>query len=159
MGKGLASVYLARPQMTVIAALRDPTDANTQALSSLPTGDGSKLLVVGLDSTDEHAPATAIQALQTKHGISKLDVVIANAGLLKDFSTLAEVPLAAVQQHMMINGYAVVLLFQACLPLLAQSQAPKFVAVSTFLASIGGMGEDFPPMAAYGYAFLSQRAH
>jgi norsolorinic acid ketoreductase len=77
-------------------------------------------------------------------------VVIANAGISKDYDSVATVSLEAVKEHVEVNEYGPLLLFQAVLPLLNASPYPKFVALGTPISSISGMESRPFPMAAYG---------
>ncbi|EHK98435.1 NAD(P)-binding Rossmann-fold containing protein [Glarea lozoyensis ATCC 20868] len=149
LGKGLVSAYLARPNSIVIAAVRDVSSASAKALNDLPKGASSKLIIVKIDSLDEGSPATAIKSLQVDYAIAHLNVVIANAGILNDYSTVATVPLAAVKEHTAVNSYGPLLLFQATLPLLEKSEKPKFISIGSPMSSIGGIESRPFAMAAY----------
>ena len=72
------AAYLARDNTIVIAAVRSVASADS--LKTLPKGQGSRLIIVPLDSSNEQAPAKAVQLLSTQ-GIDHIDVVIANAGI------------------------------------------------------------------------------
>ncbi|KAI1631160.1 hypothetical protein F4809DRAFT_189748 [Biscogniauxia mediterranea] len=80
LGKALLKLYLAKPDHVVIGANRDPSLPASQALSSLPTGTGSRLIVVKIDATVESDSAKATQELAAE-GIDHLYLVIANAGI------------------------------------------------------------------------------
>ncbi|KAL2000898.1 hypothetical protein VTN02DRAFT_2486 [Thermoascus thermophilus] len=151
LGKGLLETYLARPRHTVIGAVRDPSAATATALHDLPKGPSSSLILVKIDSASETDAHAAVTELQSAHGIRSLDLVIANAGILKEFPRVEAVQPAAMLEHYQVNVVAPVLLFQATLPLLLQSSAaPKFVAIGSSAGSIGGMELRPYPNAAYG---------
>ncbi|RDW75240.1 hypothetical protein BP6252_06382 [Coleophoma cylindrospora] len=150
IGLGLIQVYLARPNTTTIAAVRDPDHPTSQALSALPHGANSKLILVKLDSASPTDAADAITTLQTQHNITSLDVVIANAGIAKVQPLVRELQLADLEEHNHVNVSGPVLLFQATLPLMLKAAAPKFVGISSSAASIAAMGERYFPNAAYG---------
>jgi len=158
-----------RPSTTVIAAVRDPSDHTTIALSDLATDSSSKLIVVKIDSRSETDAATAIQLLQTTHGISHLDVVIANAGIAKTYDNIsalscAHISIQDMHEHFTTNAIGPLVLFQACLPLLEKSKLPKFVGMTTFASSLATM-ESVPfPNAAYGPSkaslnYLARKIH
>lgn len=149
IGRGLTSAFLARPNTTVIAAVRDPSHPTSQSFHSLPTGPSSKLITVKLDSASPTDPQTAVTHLQDQ-GITHLDVVIANAGISKDFSRVHEVPIHSLKEHIDVNALGPVYLFQAVYPLLQKSNRPIFVGVGSPLGSIGGMEMRPYPSAAYG---------
>ncbi|KAH7317783.1 hypothetical protein BKA65DRAFT_108015 [Rhexocercosporidium sp. MPI-PUGE-AT-0058] len=147
IGKGLLEIYLARPSHTVIAAVRDPSTADS--LSTLPKGKDSTLIIVKIDSASETDPAAAVSLLKTKHNITSLDIVIANAGISNAAPCpVSTVPLSAIQTHLQINGLAPVLLFQAVFPLLGKGA--KFVYTSSAMATIGGMELRPYPLSPYG---------
>ncbi|KAF2259786.1 putative aflatoxin biosynthesis ketoreductase nor-1 [Lojkania enalia] len=161
LGKAFVETYLARPNNTVVAAVRNVGTADS--LKQLTVGEGSKLIIVGLDAADPEAAKKAVAELQAQ-GIDKLDVVIANAGISTSFDPIATVPFEAVKQHVEVNGYGPLLLFQAVLPLLEKSSNPKFAALGTPMASITGMESRPYPMGAYGISkvmlhWMSRKIH
>ncbi|KAK7542634.1 putative aflatoxin biosynthesis ketoreductase nor-1 [Phyllosticta citribraziliensis] len=147
IGKGLTATYLSRDNTTVIAAVRNVASADS--LNDLPKGQGSSLVIVPLDSSDEQAPAKAVQLLLSK-GITHIDVVIANAGISDDFSPIATLSGSVIKQHVEVNAYGPLFLFQAVLPLLNESKNPKFVALGSPIGSIGNMESRPFQMSAYG---------
>ena len=104
-------------------------------LSTLLKGPSSTLIVVKIDNASEPDVAVAIEQLQSAHKITALDIVIANAGMCTELPTVAEVRLASIQEHILVNAFGPLVLFQAVLPLLQKAQNPKFVAVSSAAAS------------------------
>ncbi|KAJ5487065.1 hypothetical protein N7530_001365 [Penicillium desertorum] len=150
IGRGLTETFLARSNSTVIAAVRDPVGASSQTLQSLPKGESSRLLVVKVDSKSPTDPTAAIETLQREHGIDHIDVVIANAGISEDFSAVHEVSIPVLQEHVEVNGYGPIYLYQAVYPLLKKSKKPTFVGVGSPIGSIGGMEQRPYPCAAYG---------
>ncbi|KAK8256032.1 hypothetical protein IWZ00DRAFT_541569 [Phyllosticta capitalensis] len=147
IGKGLVAAYLARDNTIVIAAVRSVASADS--LKTLPKGQGSRLIIVPLDSSNEQAPAKAVQLLSTQ-GIDHIDVVIANAGIAEETGLIAEVTGDVVRKHVEVNAWGPLFLFQAVLPLLNAAKNPKFVAVGSPLGSAGVM-ESYPgPFFAYG---------
>ncbi|KAJ5522422.1 hypothetical protein N7527_006537 [Penicillium freii] len=150
IGRGLVETFLARSNTTVIAAVRDPASAPSQSLQSLSKGGSSRLIVVKIDAKSPTDPATAVETLQTEHSIDHIDVVIANAGISEDFSPVHEVSVPVIQQHVEVNAYGPIYLYQAVYPLLKKSTKPTFVGVGSPLGSIGGMEQRLFPNAAYG---------
>ncbi|KAK3177236.1 hypothetical protein OEA41_008565 [Lepraria neglecta] len=135
VGHGLKAAYLARPNSTVIEAVRDPEHTTSKALSTFLKGPSSTLIVVKIDSASEPDIAAAIEQLQSAHKITALDVVIANTGICTELPTVAQVKFASIQEHILVNAFGPLVLFQAVLPLLQKAQSPKFVAVSSAAAS------------------------
>ncbi|KAJ5115666.1 hypothetical protein N7456_000014 [Penicillium angulare] len=150
IGRGLVETFLARSNITVIAAVRDPASASSQSLQSLPKGESSVLVTVKIESTSPTDPEAAVEILTKDHGIDHLDVVIANAGISDDFSTVHEVPIPVLRHHIEVNSYGPIYLYQAVYPLLKKSKTPTFVGVGSPLGSISGMEQRPYPCAAYG---------
>jgi norsolorinic acid ketoreductase len=139
-----------RPDTTVISGVRDVESTSSKAISSLPTAQNSRAIVVHIDSLSESSAKDAIKVLESKHGITKLDVVIANAGITNFYGPAIDTPLSEVRNHFEVNTVGALALFQATWHLLQAAPKPKFVAVTTGLASIGDMGSMPMPVTAYG---------
>lgn len=139
IGRGLVQLLLQKPSTTVIAAVRDPSHPTSKALTDLPKGAGSQLVVVKLDSEVETDAAAAVAKL-AERGITSLDVVIANAGIAQGGSSVRNTSVANTQKHFNVNVLGPLTLFQATADLLKQASktgSPKFIAVSTIIGSIG----------------------
>jgi norsolorinic acid ketoreductase len=147
LGYGLAETFLARPNHIVIGAVRNPSTAT--ALKELPTGEGSSLLVVKIESVSETDPATAIEDIKSQ-GITALDIVIANAGISEVFPPVHEVKLPDLLKHLQVNVFGVILLFKAVRPLLLAAKQPKFVTIGTSAASLSEMATRNFPNSVYG---------
>jgi norsolorinic acid ketoreductase len=139
-----------RPDTTVIAGVRDLESASSKAINSLPTGQNSRVIVVHIDNLSESSAKDSIKVLESKHGIAKLDVVIANAGITNFYGPAIDTPLSEVRNHFEVNTIGALALFQATWPLLQAAPKPKFVVITTGLASIGDMGSMPMPVTAYG---------
>ncbi|KAJ6128189.1 hypothetical protein N7471_009406 [Penicillium samsonianum] len=151
IGRALVSKYLARDNVTVIAAVRNPSSSEATSLSDLPKGESSRIILVKIDASSDTDAKTAVESLSS-HGVSALDIVIANAGVFDTtaFTTVAESSIAQIQAHIDVNTFGPVRLFQATLPLLQKSSSARFVLISTLLSTIGGM-QDIPlKIAPYG---------
>lgn len=131
----------------MIAAVR--TLSNSASLKELPVGEGGKLIIISIDSEDQSAASKAVSELQSQ-GIEKVDVVIANAGISYTYEPVAQLKFETLKNHVDVNAYGPFFLFQAVLPLLEKASKPKFVAIGTPVASIGGMESRPYPMAGYG---------
>ncbi|PNP85011.1 hypothetical protein FNYG_01536 [Fusarium nygamai] len=79
----------------------------------------------------------AMNFLKLDHGITNLDLVIANAGMSKYFGTAEATPAKEMMDHFKINSVAPLLVFQATWPLLHATKAPKFVTISSGAGSLG----------------------
>ena len=150
IGKGIVSELLLRSETTVIAAVRNPQDDTSKALDRLPKSENSRLILIKIDSGSETDAQAAAETIQKDLGITRLDVLIANAGISKYYGPAATTPALEVKEHFTVNALGPLLLFQAFWPLLQHSPEPKFVAVSTGAASLTDMGTLPLPVAAYG---------
>jgi NAD(P)-dependent dehydrogenase (short-subunit alcohol dehydrogenase family) len=130
LGKGLLELYLARPNHIVIAANRDPTHATSKDLTNLPTDTGSRLILVKVDASNESDALEAVKQLSAE-GIDHLDLVIANAGISYTWPKVSDLNISDLQAHIETNVYGVVWLYQATLPLLLNSNNPKWVTIGT----------------------------
>ncbi|PVH81113.1 norsolorinic acid reductase-like protein [Cadophora sp. DSE1049] len=130
LGKGLLELYLAKPDHIVIAANRDPENAASKALAKLPTGSGSRLIVVKVDASIETDALEAVKTL-TSQGIDHIDIVIANAGVSYAWPKVSELKIEDLQGHLVPNVFGVVWLYQATLPLLLKAERPKFATIGS----------------------------
>jgi norsolorinic acid ketoreductase len=114
--------------------------------------------VLKLDCASTTDAAAAVKELQSVHGLSHLDVVVANAAIAANYGPASTMQLEHLQAHMMTNTYSVLLLFQATRPLLQQA-APgqaKFVFIGAPISTITEMeGCARAPLAAYGVTKLA----
>ena len=149
IGLGLTAALLKRPDTIVVAAVRNPSSA--ASLSQLPTASSSRVIIVKIDSQALEDPANAVAELQSKHDITKLDTVIANAGISDIYAPAATTSIAETQRHMEVNFIGPLVLFQAVLPLLEKSTNPKFVGITSGIGSIADMGRWAQiPVTSYG---------
>jgi norsolorinic acid ketoreductase len=158
------SAYLARPNHVVVAGLRDPLGASSKELESLPHGPGSELILVAIDSSSQTDAKSAVEQMVSKHGIKKLDMVTANAGISKYFGKATLTPAEEMLDHFTVNTIAPLLLFQACAPLLQAASAPKFVVVSSGAGSLSNVVNLPVENTAYGASkaavnFVTRRIH
>ncbi|KAK3903541.1 hypothetical protein C8A05DRAFT_32721 [Staphylotrichum tortipilum] len=132
IGRGLLELYLARPDHTVIAAVRDPSHATAQELAALPRHvSGTSLVVTKLDLTVPSDPAAAAADLVARHGIRRVDILVANAGIALKWVEVAEVTPDDIQQHVDVNVHGFVRLFQAFRPVLETASHPKWVTIGS----------------------------
>lgn len=151
LGKYLLSIYLSRPNHIVIAANRDPSHATSKALADLPIGSGSRLIVVKTEATVESDPAKAVKELIAQ-GIDHLDLVIANAGLAKEYPKVSELKIADLLIHLAPNVFGMVWLYQAMLPLLHKATNPKWVTMGSAAGSLEASALYYPVLS---HAILS----
>ncbi|KAH0355485.1 NAD(P)-binding protein, partial [Aureobasidium melanogenum] len=135
----------------IFACIRNFTPDTTEILSSLPVGHESYVALISIDATVPLHAKLAVETITRIHGYDHVDVVIANSGIANYYGTAAETPLEALRTHLEVNTIGPLALFQAFLPLLMKSPNPRFVAMSTGVASMGEMeATQLMPVTAYG---------
>lgn len=158
------TILLNRPNVTVIAAVRDLTHPTSKALEDLPKPDSSRLILIKIDSAlDADAKQAAVE-LESDYEISTIDVLIANAAIATVMPTVASVSVADLKLHFAINAVAPVVLFQAFLPYLERSKNPKFINIGSGGGSISEIEKRNFPSAAYGTSkaalhYLTRKVH
>lgn len=169
IGRGLVASLLRREKSIVIAGVRNPRGATAESLGELHRGEGSKLIVVGIDAESyvhfispslpctmllmlsicrDTSACLAISTLQSTHSITHLDVVIANAGKAQSFIPTASLDMSLARELFEINTLGPLRLFQAVLPLL--KPGAKFLVMSSATGSIAGALEMPFGVGAYG---------
>lgn len=136
IGKGFVAQFLQQPSDIVVAALRDVSEESSKSLATLPKGHGSKLILVKIDSTIDEDAAAAVDILQNKHGITSLNVVIANAGIFHPGTSVLQSSMNSLRDQVQVNTVGPLALLQATASLLKASTQPIFVVLSAFLGSI-----------------------
>lgn len=162
IGRGLADIVLSRPNTTLVALVRDVEHTTSQSLAANKSGaSNTKVVVLPYEGSSEAAASNAVSALAS-HGITSIDVVVANAGAILTRGPVTSLSVAAMTEHMAINCTAAVLLLQATLPLLHAAKEqhgadeaicyePKFIAISSAIGSTGLIDKHLHAQApAYG---------
>lgn len=154
----MIAAFLQRPNSIVVACVRN-VESSTKSLNELPKAQNSSLIVVKLDCASETDAAEAAKELQTVHGLTHLDVVVANAAIAENYGPASTMQLEHLQNHMMINTYSVLLLFQATRILMQQApkgRQAKFVFIGAPISTITEMeGVARAPLSAYGVTKLA----
>lgn len=148
----------------MVAAVRNVDHPSSKELLLLPAGNSSRLILVKIDSEALPDPKTAIESLTSMHGITALDLVIANAGISTEYPTVAEADPQVVMKHFSVNVLGPLMLFQAVRPLMLEAKHPIFMAMSSAAGSIGGIELAPVPNAAYGTSkaalnYLTRKIH
>ncbi|KAI1077859.1 hypothetical protein F5B20DRAFT_550588 [Whalleya microplaca] len=141
IGKGFVKHYLKRPNTTVVAGVRAPSSIEALDLSRLDCAPDSRVIIVKIDARSDADANDAAQALAQLHDINRLDIVIANAGVFDPAAhqKVVDMKLADLQNHIDVNAYGVIRLFQATWPLLSKSKKPIFLLNSAGAATMSGM--------------------
>ncbi|EPE34560.1 NAD(P)-binding Rossmann-fold containing protein [Glarea lozoyensis ATCC 20868] len=148
IGRGLAAALLTRPSTTVIVSVRNPQDSSSLSLRDLPAGPSSSLIIIPIDFNVNESVAAGIAELKSKHNITSLDVVIANAAIGTTFPKVIDAKVEDMIPHYQVNVVGVVALFQAVFPYLEKAKEPKFVTIGS---SAGFIADMIPfPNAVYG---------
>lgn len=79
-----------------------------------------------------------------------IDIVIANAGICNHWGLVSEIEDADMTSHLEVNTLGPLRLFRATASLLKASKQPKFVYLSSELASIAGLEQSLSLTTAYG---------
>lgn len=156
IGQALTEAYLTRPNHTVIATVRDSTNPQYDALKKSPTGSGSQLLLVSIESTSTTDPAEAVKQVEAA-GVDHIDIVIANAGVAPPSAAFDTVSVDALTHAFQVNTIGTVLLYQAVKPLLDKAAAPKWMSISSAAGSIARLEiHQAHGVAAYGSSKAAQ---
>jgi norsolorinic acid ketoreductase len=148
IGKGLLEVLATRPNNTVIAAVRN-VEAAKKTFRTVKVGAGSKIITVKIDSTSATDAAAAAKELKSQ-GITKVDVLVSNAGLLDIIAPTLETPADAVRKHFEVNTIGPLILIQAFFDLLEASANPRFFVITSTIGSIQHLADYKVPFFAYG---------
>ncbi|KAK4240522.1 hypothetical protein C8A03DRAFT_13169 [Achaetomium macrosporum] len=165
IGLAITSLLLTRPHTAVIATSRKPFSFSAAKGRSIhPT---SKLVPVLLDEANPAITSASLpDRLAAEHGITHLDVVIANAGTSSSFegvlspSTTGTDPGEGMLRDFEVNAVGPARLFRAVWPLLdghregedgeQKRKEKKFVLMSSSLGSIGALEQENLPGVSYG---------
>ncbi|EJT75668.1 hypothetical protein GGTG_05600 [Gaeumannomyces tritici R3-111a-1] len=173
IGRGIIAILLQRPATTVLALVRDPAAETSATLASLPAAPGSALHVLPLDaaigsdgggSSSATAYTPQLATLAAAAGVSRVDVVVANAGGSSGYKTVLDTEPADAAHDFAVNAVGPLRLFRAAWPLLMLSAAgggggggdataaagAKFVYMTSSVGSIAGQREESFPSTAYG---------
>lgn len=137
IGRGLAEAYLARPNHTVIGSVRNSqAKKSLQEPNDLPSAEGSRLLLVSIESTSAEDIPKAVQEINAA-GFNHVDLVIANAAICPDPAPLDTVGIEDIQKAFTVNTIGPILLWKSLKPLLERSKkSPKWLSISTAAASL-----------------------
>ncbi|KAK6082376.1 aflatoxin biosynthesis ketoreductase nor-1 [Seiridium cupressi] len=131
IGRGMFEHYVAQPNNTLIAAVRDT--AGAQGLLSVPRGTNTRVVLVKIDSASKTDSYDAVRGVQSQ-GIDHIDVVISSAGIVK-LNTIEDLPIEEFEEILRVNAFSVLLLYKATLPLLRKAAHPARFA---FISASGG---------------------
>lgn len=89
------------------------------------------------DAGVEDSAFNTVKELQDKHGIDHLDIVVANAGIAKTYPLVKDVQRVDLQDHINVNAYGVISLYQATRDLLQKStNKPIFTTIGSGAGSL-----------------------
>lgn len=150
-GIGLAFLTLLaqRPKQTIIAGVRAVTDEVSTKIQKLHKSEGTKIILVKLDSSERTDPAQAVANLKHQ-GVDKIDNLIANAGISQEGANVLETETDILSSLLEVNVVGPWALLKAFQPLLQKSAKPQFIALSTVLASFA-LRDKVPPIRSGAY--------
>ncbi|KAK7741927.1 hypothetical protein SLS62_010862 [Diatrype stigma] len=138
IGNALTRAYVARPNCTVVGSIRDDTAQGVAELKASPKGEGSRLLLVKIESSLPTDATAAVEEMEAA-GINHIDILIPNAGISPALEPIETVDLAVVASTFQVNALGPLSLYQACHKLLTKSTNVKFVPITSAAGTIGGM--------------------
>lgn len=152
IGRGLVAAYLLQPNTTVVAVVRDPSHPTAASLPELAAAENSKLIVAKLNSLVEEDFAALPRTLAAQ-GVTKLDIVVANAGHSSGFKDVLNTTADDLKYDFEVNTVSNLRLFQALWPQVEKSTAvggKKWVMMTSGLGSIELQDQISWPNTAYG---------
>lgn len=146
---------LAHKGVTVLLGSRD-LDDGVRVARELAT-DGADVRPVRLDVTDAVGLADLADRIRRDHG--RLDILVNNAGTFTGVLAV-ETTAPPMRDIFEVNVFGVVTAVHALLPVLARSEAPRIVNVSSTVGSITltADGADLPGDASRRLAYASSKA-
>lgn len=138
IGLALAQTYAQRGAQ-VLATCRTPSSAD--ALQALAEKYPDQVTILALDVTDTEGIANCVA--QVSQIVDRVDVLINNAGIYPKapaHTQLGALEADAFSQVLNVNSIAPIMMTQACLPLLRDSENPRVVMVSSQMGSIERSG-------------------
>ncbi|KAF7538958.1 hypothetical protein G7054_g2540 [Neopestalotiopsis clavispora] len=140
IGKSLAQAYLARPNHIVVGSIRDDAAPGVAELKAGPKGDGSRLLLVKIESASPQDASNAVKEMEAE-GVDHVDILLPCAGVSPPVDPLETVDLGVLGNAFNVNAVGPLALYQACFPLLKKSSNAKFVPISSAAGTLGAMGK------------------
>ncbi|CAG8125465.1 unnamed protein product [Penicillium olsonii] len=164
IGKGLVLKYLTLPDVTVIATVRDVSITNVSDLESAPKGPKSRLIIAQLDQGDPSSVSEAVVHIEKVHMVDHIDLVIANAGIANHWGPVSALEDSDVLSHFQVNTLGPLRLFRSLFHLLKAAKTPKFVYLSSELASLSRLNQSASLTSAYGVSkvagnYLTKKIH
>ncbi|KAI1274048.1 NAD(P)-binding protein [Xylaria sp. FL0933] len=141
IGRGMAEIYLRRPNYQVIGSVRDDTTDEVAELKKFQPAEGSKLLLVHIESTSPEDPKKAAEAVEAA-GIDHVDIIIANAGgAVFPISPIETISNEDVVWAFQTNAAAPLGLFQAFRHLLKKSKSPRWASITSSGGCVSQVGQ------------------
>ena len=133
LGFGVTEKLASRPNVVVFATARDPSTADK--LQQL-TRRYNNVRVVKLEVESDADHQAAARRVESEAG--RVDVVLACAGISAGdaYQRTEVLRIDQLREHFEVNTFGPVRLFQHFFPLLGRSSDPKFIVISTGVASI-----------------------
>jgi len=137
-GIGLATVRaLADAGATVVLTGRDEAKAKEVA-AGVDSVEGASVSAVGLDVTDAKAVSTVVRGVAKEHG--KLDIVVANAGVLED-ALLGMVSEDLIDRMLSTNVGGTIHTVQAAARAMMRKKTGAIVVLASIVGEKGSAGQ------------------
>jgi len=127
IGRALAHAFAGRGAYLVLAA-RDEQQLQTVAAECRRIGQGTQVLVVPADVTDEHQLNDLVS--RAMHRFGRIDVLVNNAGIIQG-SSLADMTPDMLRRHLEVNVLSAVRLTQLVLPIMSRQRSGYIVNVAS----------------------------
>ena len=130
VGRGIADIILTRPNITLFALVRNPSHGTSQSLVSASQEKGAdcKAVLIKYDASDPTSAELAMEEIKSVHGLTSLDVVIANAGFVAYAGPSVKASPSDYIDHFTANTLGPLTLFGATAPLLQRSSDVASIA-------------------------------
>jgi NAD(P)-dependent dehydrogenase (short-subunit alcohol dehydrogenase family) len=134
IGLGLVREFLKHSQFRVVATCRQPNEATElQTLQKNATEDRLLILPLEVNSTESH---DNLKAQLSAQGITSIDILIANAGVLSMGQQASTATVEAMRNDFETNVIGTMLTLQAYMDLVLASRLKIFSVMSSIMGSI-----------------------
>ncbi|QYM75818.1 SDR family NAD(P)-dependent oxidoreductase [Leucobacter luti] len=145
-GRGMGRAHaIELAQRGARVAVLDLDLAEAESVAAEIRNAGGHASAYGVDVTDRAAVEAAVARTGAEWG--RLDILVSNAGIVNDFTGIADTDDAEFQRQLAINAYGLLHTARAALPWLQQSPAARIIVISSFWAQLA-VGHSYGYVAA-----------
>lgn len=145
-GRGMGRAHaheLARRGARV--AVLDLDSGEAESVAAEIRALGGDALAFGVDVTSREAVEAAVAS--TGEAWGRLDILVSNAGIVNDFTGIADTNDEEFAQQLAINAYGLLYAARAALPWLQRSPVARIIVISSFWAQLA-VGHSYGYVAA-----------